>query len=56
MLRERTPIEIVFYATYLYLSGLSLGQTSRALQALGSVRSHEAVRQWGTGLPVGQGT
>ena len=44
MLRERTPIEIVFYA--IYLLGLSLGQTSRALQALGSARSHEAVRQW----------
>ena len=45
MIRERTPIEIVFYAIYLYLSGLSLRQTSRALQALGLSRSHEAVRQ-----------
>jgi len=25
---------------------LSLGRTSRALEALGSARSHEAVRQW----------
>ena len=46
MLRERTPIEIVFYAIYLYLLGLSLRQTSRALQALGFARSHEAVRRW----------
>ena len=46
MLRERTPIEMVFYAIYLYLSGLSLRQTSRALQALGFARSHEAVRRW----------
>ena len=46
ILRERTPIEIVFYAIYLYLSGLSLRQTSRALQALGVARSHEAVRLW----------
>jgi len=46
MLRERTPIEIVFYAIYLYLSDLSLRQTSRALQALGFARSHEAVRRW----------
>jgi len=46
MLREQTPIEMVFYAIYLYLSGLSLRQTSRALQTLGFARSHEAVRQW----------
>ena len=45
MLRERTPIEMVFYAIYLYLLGLSLRQTSRTLQALGVARSHEAVRQ-----------
>ena len=46
ILREQTPIEIAFYAIYLYLSGLSLRQTSRALQALGSARSHEVVRRW----------
>jgi len=46
MLRERTPIEIVFYAIYLYLLGSSLRQTSRALQALGVARSYEAVGQW----------
>ena len=46
MLRERTPIEIVFYAIYLYLSDLSLRRTARALQALGVTRSHEAVRRW----------
>ena len=46
MIRERTPIEIVFYAIYLYLLGLSLRRTSRALEALGFARSHEAVRQW----------
>ena len=34
----------MFYA--IYLSGLSLRQTFRALQALGVARSHEAVRQW----------
>ena len=46
MIRERTPIEMVFYAIYLYLSGLSLRQTARALEALGVARSHEAVRRW----------
>ena len=46
MLRERIPIEIVFYAIYLYLLGSSFRQTSRALQALGVARSYEAVGQW----------
>jgi len=36
----------VFYAIYLFLSDLSLRRTSRALEALGVARSHEAVRQW----------
>ena len=45
-LRERTPHEIVLFAIYLYLSGLSLRQTARTLKALGINRSHEAVRKW----------
>ena len=36
----------MFYTIYLYLSGLSLRQTARTLQALNITRSHEAVRQW----------
>ncbi len=36
----------MFYAIYLYLLGLSLRQTARALEALGFARSHEAARQW----------
>ena len=46
MLRERTPLEVVLYAIYLYLSGLSLRQVARALEAAGVSRSHEAVRRW----------
>lgn len=46
VLRERTPPEIQLYSIYLYLSGLSLRQTARTLEALGISRSHEAVRQW----------
>lgn len=46
MLRERTPIEIVLYAIYLYLSGLSLRQTARTLVSIGVKRSREAVRKW----------
>ncbi len=44
--RARTPIELVIYAIYLYLSGLSLRQTARALASIGFARSHEAVRKW----------
>ena len=36
----------MLYAIYLYLSGLSLRQTARALEAHGIRRSHEAVRRW----------
>jgi len=46
MERERTPIEIVLYAIYLYLSALSLRQTSRTLKSIGIKRSHEAIRKW----------
>ena len=46
LLRERTPLEIVLYAIYLYLSGLSLRQTARTLASIGIARSHEAVRLW----------
>jgi len=46
MLRERTPIEVVLYAIYLYLSGLSLRQTARTLASAGVARSHEAIRLW----------
>jgi len=44
--RARTPIKLVIYAIYLYLSGLSLRQTARALASIGFARSHEAVRKW----------
>ena len=46
MEREQTPIEIVLYAIYLYLSALSLRQTSRTLKSIGIKRSHEAIRKW----------
>jgi len=39
------PIEIVLYAIYLYLSGLSLRQTARTLASIGVKRSREAVRK-----------
>ena len=46
VVRERTPLEIILYAIYLYLSGLSLRQTARVLASIGVERSHEAVRLW----------
>jgi len=45
MKRERTLIEIVLYAIYLYLSALSLRQIARALKSIGMKRSHEAIRK-----------
>ena len=41
MLRERTPVEVVLYAIYLYLSGLSLRQTARTLTSIGVKRSRK---------------
>ena len=46
VIRERTPIELMLYAIYLYLSGLSLRQTARTLASIGVKRSREAVRKW----------
>lgn len=39
--RERTPYKIVLQAIYLYLLGLSLRQTVRALASIGFARSHD---------------
>ncbi len=36
----------MFYTIYLCLSGLSLRQSARALEALGFAKSHETVKQW----------
>ena len=44
--RARTPIKLVIYAIYLYLSGLSLRQVERTLKTAGIDRSREAVRKW----------
>ena len=46
IIRERTPIEIMLYAIYLYLLGLSLRNVSKALLMLKVRRSHEAIRKW----------
>ena len=46
MLRERTPLEVLFYTIYLYLSALSLRQTARTLASARAARSREAVRLW----------
>ena len=46
IIRERTPIEIMLYAIYLYLLGLSLRSVSKALLMLKVRRSHEAIRKW----------
>lgn len=43
--RDRTPLQIVAYAIYLYLSNLSLRKAAEAV-GIFSERSHEAVRQW----------
>jgi len=45
IIRERTPIEIMLYAIYLYLLGLSLRNVSKALLMLKVRRSHEAIRK-----------
>ena len=44
-LRRRTPLPVVAYALYLYLSGLSLRRVCRAISPF-IRRSHEAVRRW----------
>ena len=44
-IRDRTPIWIVAYAVYLYLSGLSLRRVSRALSFF-IVRSHQSIWRW----------
>ena len=46
IIRERTPIEIMLYAIYLYLLGLSLRSVSKALLILKVRRSHEKIRKW----------
>jgi len=46
VIRERTPLEVILYAIYLYLSGLSLRQTARVLASIGVERSYEVVRLW----------
>ncbi|MEM3693213.1 MAG: hypothetical protein QXI39_04240 [Candidatus Bathyarchaeia archaeon] len=43
--RDRTPRQIVAYAIYLYLSGLSLRKDSKAI-SLFLPRSHESVWRW----------
>jgi len=43
--RDRAPIWIVAYATYLYLSGLSFRRVSRALSIF-IVRSHQSIWRW----------
>jgi len=45
IIRERTPIEIMLYAIYLYLLGLSLRSVVKAIIVLEVRRSHEAVRK-----------
>jgi len=44
IIREQIPLEIILYAIYFYLSGLSLKQTSRTLTSLNINRNHEAIR------------
>jgi transposase-like protein len=43
--RDRTPLAIVAYALYLYLSGLSLRKDSRAISFL-YPRSHQSIWRW----------
>jgi len=45
MLRERTPLSLMLYGVYVYLSSNSLRRASRILEPLVE-RSHEAIRQW----------
>jgi len=44
VIRERTPIEIILYALYLYLGGLSLKGVKTRL--LGITRSRTAIWEW----------
>ena len=44
-MRDRAPIWIVAYATYLYLSCLSFRRVSRALSFF-IVRSHQSTWRW----------
>jgi len=46
IIREQNPIEIMLYAIYLYLLGLSLRSVSKALLMLKVRRNHEAIRKW----------
>lgn len=43
--RDRTPRQIVGYALYLYLSGLSFRRDSRAISIF-LPRSHESIWRW----------
>jgi transposase-like protein len=43
--RERTPLEVVYYAIYLVFEGLSFRACSRAIEPF-TRRSHVAVWQW----------
>jgi transposase-like protein len=45
MERERTPMEIMYYAVYLVFEGLSLRACSRAIEPFLD-RSHVAIWQW----------
>ncbi|MDG6999756.1 MAG: hypothetical protein JRN15_11640, partial [Nitrososphaerota archaeon] len=45
MERERTPLEIMYYAVYLVFEGLSFRACSRAIQPL-IKRTHKAVWDW----------
>jgi hypothetical protein len=45
MVRERTPLALMLYGVYVYLSANSLRRASSILEPLIG-RSHEAIRQW----------
>jgi transposase-like protein len=45
MVRERTPLALMLYGVYVYLSSNSLRRASSILEPL-IERSHEAIRQW----------
>ncbi|MGA9170751.1 MAG: hypothetical protein WCF03_15155 [Nitrososphaeraceae archaeon] len=45
--RERTSIEVVMYALYLYFPDLNSRSTSKAIQPFGEAgRSHAAIWEW----------
>jgi putative transposase len=45
--RERTSIEVVMYALYLYFPGLNSRSTSKVIQLFGDAgRSHAAIWEW----------